>query len=110
MSNGSLKGENLSSGYEENLVLEKLNFSVENNEFVGVIGPNASGKSTLLRTIDRILKPREGKVLLGNEDMQELEKREIAKKMAAVPQEFSTNYSFSALEIVTLGKIGRAHV
>ncbi len=69
------KGENLSSGYGKSLVLEKLNFSIKNNEFVGVIGPNASGKSTLLKTIDRVLEPEEGKVFLGSEDMEKLEKK-----------------------------------
>lgn len=104
MSKDSVKVEKLSSGYGENLVLKKLNFSIENNEFVGIIGPNASGKSTLLRTINRILEPKEGKVLLDGEDMEKMEKRDIAKKMAAVPQEFSVNYSFSVHEIVTFGR------
>lgn len=104
MTNSSVKGEDLSSGYGKKLVLEKINFSIENNEFVGVIGPNASGKSTLLRTIDRVLEPEGGKVFLEGEDMEKLEKKEIAKKMSVVPQEFSANYSFSVLEIVTLGR------
>lgn len=100
----SIKTEDLSCGYGGKEVLKDISFSVENNEFVGVIGPNASGKSTLLRTIDRVIEPKEGKVFLNRQDIETMEKEDIAREMSVVPQEFSTNYTFSALEVVTFGR------
>ncbi len=104
MSEFSIRAEDLSCGYGDKDVLKRINFSVEKNEFMGIIGPNASGKSTLLRTIDRVIEPGEGSVFLDERDIQELDKKEIAREMSVVPQEFSTNYSFSVLQVVTLGR------
>jgi len=96
--------ENLSSGYVDKEVLKGINFSVAGNEFVGVIGPNASGKSTLLRTIDRVIEPKKGSVLIDRQDIESMERKELAREVSVVPQEFSTNYSFSVLDIVKFGR------
>ncbi|KXB06561.1 hypothetical protein AKJ52_02060 [candidate division MSBL1 archaeon SCGC-AAA382C18] len=104
MDKNSIKTKNLSCGYGDKDVLKNINLSVKNNEFVGVIGPNASGKSTFLRTIDRVIEPKGGSVFLNQQDIENLDKEDIAKEMSLVPQEFSTNYSFSVLKIVTMGR------
>lgn len=104
MSEKILETVDLTCAYGEKKVLRRINFSVDNNEFLGIIGPNASGKTTLLRTIDRVMNPEKGTVFLDGEDMNVMEKGEIAKKMGVVPQEFSTNYSLTSLEIVMMGR------
>ncbi len=104
MSEIAIKTENLSCGYGDKDVLKNISLSVKNDEFIGIIGPNASGKSTLLRTIDRVIEPKEGSIFLNQKDIVNMDKKEIAKEMSVVPQEFSTNYSFSVLKVVTMGR------
>ncbi len=104
MSKPILEIQNMSCGYGEQNVLENISFSVKKKEFLGIIGPNASGKSTLLRAIDRVIELNDGTISLDQNDMAKMDKKEIARKISVVPQEFSTNYSFSVLDMVTLGR------
>lgn len=99
-----LNVEDLTCGYGDSEVIRGADFVVERGDFVGIIGPNASGKSTLLRTINRVLEPKGGTVFLNGKDIGEVGQKEVAREMAAVPQEFNSNYSFTALEMVTLGR------
>lgn len=90
--------------YGTKKVLEKVDFSVDKGEFFGVIGPNGSGKTTLLRCISGVLKPRSGIVRVNGLDVHTLGEGEIAKKIAVVPQASSVSFSFTALEIVMMGR------
>jgi len=94
----------MSAGYGEKDVLTDMDLTVEKKELHGVIGPNASGKSTLIRVIDRVIEPSRGTIQLEGKDMSKMSKKDIAKKVSVVPQKFSTNYSFSVRDIVTLGR------
>ncbi len=90
--------------YGTKRALENVTFTVEEGEFFGVVGPNGSGKTTLLRCISGILKPQSGTVRFSGSDLQNLGKREIAKNMAMVPQSSAMNFTFTALEIVVMGR------
>jgi len=79
-------------------------FSVDKGEFFGVIGPNGSGKTTLLRCISGVLKPRSGGVRVNGLNVYTLGEGEIAKNIAVVPQASAINFSFTALEIVMMGR------
>lgn len=59
--------QSLSASYGGNLVLENVNFSVQENDFIGVIGPNGGGKTTLLKVILGLLKPVTGKLTFNND-------------------------------------------
>jgi zinc transport system ATP-binding protein len=56
----------LSAGYDGNIILYDINFSVNENDFIGVIGPNGGGKTTLLKVILGLLKPLKGKLIFNN--------------------------------------------
>jgi iron complex transport system ATP-binding protein len=100
----TLRINNIACRYESANVLENINFSATGGDFIGVIGPNASGKSTLLKSISRILKPRTGVVLLNERDLYTLKSVEVAKRLAVVPQESVISFAFTALEIVLMGR------
>ncbi|ADL12309.1 heme ABC transporter ATP-binding protein [Acetohalobium arabaticum] len=105
-----LEVDKLSYKYGNFEVLKEVSFSVAQGEFIGLIGPNGSGKSTLLKNINSILYPDDGKVYLDNFDLQNLGKKEIAKKLAVVPQNTNVNFDFTVEEIVLMGRapyIGR---
>ena len=89
--------------YGDKKVLEKICFSAENG-FTGIIGPNSSGKTTLLKSISRVLKPKKGVILLDGKDVYELKAKDIAKRLAVVPQETSTKFDFTVMDVVLMGR------
>lgn len=98
------------SGYGGRAVLHDISLEICAGDFFGVIGPNGSGKSTLLKTLTGVLKPMRGQVRLYGKDIGELSPREIARKVAAIPQEVSILFPFTSREIVAMGRhphIGR---
>jgi iron complex transport system ATP-binding protein len=99
-----LKIDDIECSYGAVKVLNGLTFSVTGGSFTGIIGPNGSGKSTLLKSLSRVLKPVKGSVLLDDDDLYRLDTREVAKKMAVVPQETAVNFSFMVKDIVLMGR------
>jgi iron complex transport system ATP-binding protein len=98
-----LEIKNLACGYDAKPVLRGIDFRVEDGEVLGIIGPNGSGKTTLLRAITRVLKPGSGNVLLEGKDIWQMGVRELAKKIAVVPQSASGG-QMSVEEFVLLGR------
>ncbi|MDD2777483.1 MAG: ABC transporter ATP-binding protein [Methanocellales archaeon] len=110
MTSVTLRINNIACRYESTSVLEDIELSALGGDFIGVIGPNASGKSTLIRSISRTLRPYMGAILLDEKDVYALPSKEVAKKLAVVPQESVITFAFTALEIVLMGRnphIGR---
>lgn len=101
-----LFGDSLDAGYPANeaLVLRRLSFEVGDREIVALVGPNGSGKSTLLRALGRVLKPRHGAVYLDGRAMREWPTREVARKLALLPQGPTLAADLSVRELVWLGR------
>jgi iron complex transport system ATP-binding protein len=85
-------------------VLEDVSFDVARGSIVGVLGPNGSGKTTLLRLIAGALRPSSGRVTLEGADVLTLSRRDLARRIAVVPQETRTTFDFSVLDIVLMGR------
>ncbi|MHC1610564.1 MAG: ABC transporter ATP-binding protein [Candidatus Methanospirareceae archaeon] len=85
-------------------VLEGVDFNVAQGELLGIIGPNGSGKTTLLRAIARILKPKTGAILLDGKAVTEMKEKEFSRNFAAVPQETTIQFDFTALDVVLMGR------
>jgi iron complex transport system ATP-binding protein len=85
-------------------ILENVSLLVKEGDFVGIIGPNGSGKTTLLKSISRTLKPHKGTILLNDKDIYSLKSVDVAKQMAVVPQDNTISFSFTALEVVLMGR------
>lgn len=85
-------------------ILDSVELHARPGDFVGIIGPNGSGKSSLLRCIYRALRPDAGSVLLNGRNVLEMKAQEAASKMAVVLQETSTEFDFTVLEIVLMGR------
>ncbi|GAA4832749.1 ABC transporter ATP-binding protein [Luteimicrobium xylanilyticum] len=82
----ALRARGLTAGYEGRIVLEKLDLDVEAGRITTVLGPNGCGKSTLLRTLGRLVRPREGTVELLGRPLPALRPRELARRLALLPQ------------------------
>ncbi len=96
--------DGVSFAYPGRPVLKDVSFGVGPGEIVGLAGPNGSGKSTLLLLGIGALKANGGTVRLGGAPVAALDRREIARRAAYVPQEVSVPFSFSVREIVEMGR------
>jgi iron complex transport system ATP-binding protein len=79
-------------------VLEDVSVSVPSGAIVGLLGPNGSGKTTLLKVLAGTLVPARGRVLLDGAAVGALSRRELARRIAVVPQETHSAFDFSAFE------------
>lgn len=100
-----LEARAVSFSYRADPVLKGISVSVSPGEFVGIMGPNGSGKTTLLRCMTNYLSPRSGAVIVDGKPVSHYSSREIAKIFAVVPQISSTDFPFSAYDIVMMGRI-----
>ena len=85
-------------------ILKGIDFALHNKEFVGIIGPNVSGKSTFLKCVYRVQKPTSGKIRFNGWDLDELSYRESALQLAVVAQHNAYSFDFSVLEVVLMGR------
>ncbi len=85
-------------------VVRGASLSVEPGTVVGLVGPNGSGKSSLLRTLYRAVAPREGIVRVGGHDVRALTGRQVARAVAVMLQDPSTDFDLSVHELVLLGR------
>ncbi len=102
-----LEVKNLSAGYDGGFVIKDISLSLEPGEFVAVLGRNGSGKSTLIRAVLGLLGNVRGEVVLGGDDLFRLGRREIARKIAYVPQLAEPVFEFTAGEVVLMGRYAR---
>ena len=99
-----VKIQDLEVAYGEKKIINGLNFSVNQGEFVGIIGPNGTGKSTLVKAITNIIQKSSGKIEIMGYDNTKISKKELAKHVAVVPQEFNIEYDFTNWDIVMMGR------
>ena len=85
-------------------VLDGVSMSVARGSIVGLIGPNGSGKTTLVRLLNGTLAPAGGAVALDGAPLATLSRRDLARRIAVVPQETHVTFDFSAIEIVLMGR------
>jgi ABC-type cobalamin/Fe3+-siderophores transport system ATPase subunit len=100
-----LNAANVSFAYPRGArALEDVSVAVPRGAIVGLIGPNGSGKTTLVRLLNGTLKPSRGSVSLDDVPLSTLSRRDLARRVAVVPQETHVTFDFSALEIVLMGR------
>ncbi|MGM0603453.1 MAG: ABC transporter ATP-binding protein [Bacillota bacterium] len=85
-------------------ILKKIDLFLEEKSFVGIIGPNGSGKSTLLKNISNILQPDKGSILIDNVSLSKYQAKDLAKKIAVVPQNTNIDFNFNVYNIIMMGR------
>lgn len=81
-----LRAEDVTIQYDNRVISQNLSIEIPDNSFTVIIGPNACGKSTLLRTLSNLLKPSVGHVLLDGKKITQYKSKEVAKKLGLLPQ------------------------
>jgi iron complex transport system ATP-binding protein len=100
----AIAAEGLAHDYGRGPVLAGVGVAVAAGEIVGVIGPNGSGKTTLVRLLAGVIRPVAGHVSLEGARLDALPRREIARRLAVVPQDSALEFPFTALEVVLMGR------
>jgi iron complex transport system ATP-binding protein len=99
-----LEINNLQFSYTDTVTIEDITINIQKGEFIGIIGPNGCGKSTILKNIYRALTPDAGSITLDGESIFRMRYRETALKLAVVGQENEVSFDFLVEEIVAMGR------
>lgn len=100
----ALKVDHVAIGYSNARIIEDLSVAIPQNKITTIIGPNGCGKSTLLKAISRLLKTKKGAVYLDGKAIHKLETKEVAKKMAILPQATETPGGLTVFELISYGR------
>lgn len=104
----ALRGERVTARYGARAVFEDLSIQVEAGTITALVGPNGSGKSTLLKTMARILTPTTGAVYLEGQAIARLSTREVARRLAILPQGPTAPDELTVAELVEQGRYPHA--
>lgn len=102
-----LEAKDVVAGYGGTDIIRSVDVAVATGEFVGLIGPNGCGKTTLLRALTGYLRPRAGEVRLDDRDLRQFATAEIARNVAFIPQHETSAFDFTVSDIVLMGRYAR---
>lgn len=102
-----LEARGLRIGHGRRVVAADITFTLEPARVLCLLGPNGGGKTTLLRSLLGLLPPLGGQVLLGGTALARLPRREVARRLAYVPQASAGGFAYPAREVVAMGRAAR---
>jgi iron complex transport system ATP-binding protein len=94
--------------YNHHTAIDGVTFTVDQGEFMGVIGPNGAGKSTLLRLLAGFLRPSEGTIAFSDMNLNEYDRREMARNIATLPQILDIPFSYTVEDFILMGRYPHA--
>jgi len=100
----NIEGRDLTIGYPDRTVGHGLNVTLSTGEVLALLGPNGGGKTTLLKTLLGLLKPKDGQVRLGNKPLDSYSIGERARFIAYVPQVHISTFAFTVETVVLMGR------
>jgi iron complex transport system ATP-binding protein len=99
-----LTTSSLDIGYDERLIVKDLNISIPQGKITALVGANGSGKSTILKTMARIMNPSKGSVMLDGKSIHKQSTKEVAKQLAILPQNPTAPDGLTVAELVSYGR------
>ncbi|AEF41568.1 ABC transporter ATP-binding protein [Hoyosella subflava] len=99
-----LHAESITLSYGDRIVIEDLNLAIPTGGITTIIGPNGCGKSTLLRALGRLLKPREGSVILDGKLITSMRTKEVARVLGMLPQAPIAPEGLTVADLVSRGR------
>lgn len=92
------------AGYDHKAIIKEVNLVVPNNKISVIIGPNACGKSTLLKTMARLLKPAAGEIVLDGKSIEKIPSKKLARTLGLLPQSPIVPEGISVADLVGRGR------
>jgi iron complex transport system ATP-binding protein len=99
-----IKASGLTTGFDVKQVATAINLELKAAQVLCLLGPNGSGKSTLFKTLLGLIPALAGTVEVLDKPLSQWSRRELARRVAYVPQQGSTQFAFTALEMVLMGR------
>lgn len=99
-----LSANTITIGYDKRVIASQLSVDIPQGAFTVIVGPNACGKSTLLRALSRLLKPSAGEVLLDGRTIHGYKAREVAKRLGLLPQTSLAPDGITVADLVARGR------
>lgn len=103
-SEDALVVRNLVCGYGDKDIVKSVSFFVNRGEFVGIVGANGCGKTTMLRALIGLLPLNDGVIEIYGKNLSEMSRKEISQKVALVPQMMEPIRGFTVAEMILLGR------
>ncbi|MCM3038930.1 ABC transporter ATP-binding protein [Paenibacillus motobuensis] len=100
----AMETKDLCLAYGDAIVFDELNFSIPKGKITVFVGSNGCGKSTLLRSLARLIKPKDGVVLIDGSEIAKLPTKEVAKRLAILPQGPIAPEGLTVLQLVKQGR------
>ncbi|MFH9014210.1 ABC transporter ATP-binding protein [Streptomyces sp. NPDC017943] len=99
-----LSAESVTLAYDQRVIAEQLSVEIPDHSFTVIVGPNACGKSTLLRALSRMLKPNRGRVLLDGQVIQSMPVKKVARTLGLLPQSSIAPDGITVADLVGRGR------
>ncbi|MFT4145182.1 MAG: ABC transporter ATP-binding protein [Mobilitalea sp.] len=102
--NHLLKAQNIVAGYDKKIIIDGINISIPSNKISVIIGANACGKSTLLKTLCRLIQPVSGEILLDNKKVTDMPPKQLARVLGLLPQSPVVPEGITVADLVSRGR------
>jgi len=99
-----LHADGITVGYDDRVIARDLDVSIPDGSFTVIVGPNACGKSTLLRALSRLLKPSRGQVVLDGRSISSIPAKEVARRLGLLPQSSIAPEGITVADLVARGR------
>ena len=97
--------EHVTAAYRDRLALRDVSLTIQPGERIALVGPNGAGKSTLLAVASGILRPTTGRVRLGGDPVADLDRLDVARRLAVVPGVVGLPFATRVEEVIALGRL-----
>lgn len=99
-----IKFDNVAIAYQKNTILENVTLNIDRGVITTFLGPNGCGKTSLMSTINRTIKPVQGSIHIDGSEISKLNTKSLAKIVATVPQFYNANFNYSVFDMILLGR------
>ncbi|MGN7453403.1 ABC transporter ATP-binding protein [Paenibacillus pasadenensis] len=96
--------EDITIRYDDRIISQNLSVTIPDGSYTVIVGPNACGKSTLLRTLAKLIKPAAGQVLLDGKDISAYKSKQAARKLGLLPQSSTAPDGITVANLVAHGR------
>ena len=96
--------KNISFDYDGEVIFSDISFSIERGDFLCILGPNGTGKTTLIKCLNGLNEINSGEILINGEDIRGLSFRQISKHVGYIPQSHVPSFPFKVFDVVLMGR------